>query len=62
MNDQTMKIYGLVRTLASFEPTALSLTEGGDLTYEEVRDMLVFVRQLKTKLEVIWAEKENDRG
>lgn len=57
MNDQTVKIYGLIRTLASFESTRIE----GDLTYEEVRDILVLVRQLKTQLEVVWAEKENGR-
>jgi len=31
-----------------------------DLTYNEIRGMLVTVRQLKTRLEVLWAEKEND--
>ena len=52
MDQITQKIYEDIRTLASFEPTALS--EGG-LTYPEVRDMLVFTRQLKTRLEVLWA-------
>ena len=58
MDDQTVKVYGKIRTLASFESTRLE----GDLTYAEVRDMLVFVRDLKTELEVIWAKQENDRG
>ena len=57
MDNITQKIYRDIDTLASFESTALS--EGG-LTYPEVRDMLVFTRQLKTRLEVLWAEFEKD--
>lgn len=59
MTDQIVKIYGEIRTLASFEATRL---DEGDLTYAEVRDMLVLVRGIKTKLEVLWAEKENALG
>lgn len=36
------------------------LSEIGDLTHNNIRDMLVLVRRLKTRLEVLDAEKEND--
>lgn len=32
----------------------------GDLTHDNVRDMLTLVRKIKTRLEVIDAQKEND--
>ena len=53
----TDTIYNAIKCLASFEPTKLD--EGG-LTYPEIRDMLVLIRQTKTRLEVLWAEMEND--
>ena len=56
MDRITQKIYHDIDALASFEPTKLD--EGG-LTYPEIRDMLVFTRRLKTRLEVMWAELEN---
>ncbi len=55
MDDITRKIYEDILTLASFQPTALSK---GGLTHPEVRDMLVFIRRLKTRLEVLDAEME----
>ncbi len=36
------------------------LAEIGDLTHANIRDMLVLVRRLKTRLEVLDAQKEND--
>ena len=33
---------------------------GGDLTHSEVRDMLVLVRRIKTRLEVLDAEMEKN--
>ena len=57
MDRITQKIYADIYGLASFEETKLD--EGG-LTYPEVRDMLVFTRQLKIRLEVLWAEMENE--
>ena len=56
MDRITLKIYDGIRCLASFEPTKL---DKGGLTHAEIRDMLVFVRQLKTRLEVLDAEREN---
>ncbi len=57
MNRLTQKIYDDISALASFEPTKL---EKGGLTHPEVRDMLVFTRQLKTRLEVLDAEMEKN--
>lgn len=34
----------------------------GDLTHDEVRDMLRLVRQIKTRLEVLDAKMETDLG
>ena len=34
----------------------------GDLTHDNVRDMLVLVRRIKTRLEVLDAEKETELG
>ena len=52
-------IYDDLEALVELAPPGLY---NNPLTYDDVRDMLVFVRQLKTKLEVLWAEKENERG
>ena len=38
------------------------LSEIGDLTHDNVRDMLVLVRRIKTQLEVMDAEKETELG
>ena len=57
MDRITQKIYADIYALASFEETKL---EEGGLTYPEVRDMLEFTRQLKTRLEVLWAEMETE--
>jgi len=35
------------------------LSEIGDLTHNNVRDMLTLVRRIKTRLEVLDADKEN---
>ncbi len=34
--------------------------ELGDLTHDEVRDMLTLVRRIKINLEILDAQKEND--
>lgn len=33
-----------------------------DLTHDQIRDMLVSVRRLKTRLEILDAKQENDLG
>lgn len=57
MNSTTQQIYAGIFTLASFEPTKLDPER---LTHPEVRDMLVLVRRLKVRLEVLDAEMEKN--
>ncbi len=51
------KIYDDIQEVESF--TAKD-AHPWDLTHDQIRDMLVIVRRLKTRLEVLDAEKEND--